>query len=90
MTQEILKRFLDDEGKVTVWPSKHSYKVIVLSYLATKFEYDRFYTEKEVNEILKQWHTFTDWPLLRRELIDRHYMARDKNGYNYERLKQVG
>ena len=86
MTQDILNRFLDDDGRVAVWPSKHRYKVIVLSYLATKFEYDRFYNEKDVNEILKRWHTFEDWPLLRRELVDRHYMARDTNGYRYERL----
>ena len=86
MTQDILNRFIDDTGKVTIWPSKHMHKELVIGYLATKFEYNKFYTEVEVNEILKQWHTFADWPLLRRELVDRHYMARDTNGYRYERL----
>jgi predicted GNAT family N-acyltransferase len=76
-------RFLDSEGHLTQWPSKHKDQLLVLAYLATKFDYDTSYTEPEVNELLKQWHTFGDWPLLRRELFDRDFMDRDPDGSNY-------
>ena len=80
----MINRFLDTDGCVTVWPKKQSDKVLVLDYLATKFDANKTYTELEVNEILKLWHTFSDWPLLRRELVDRGYMQRDRSGYEYK------
>jgi hypothetical protein len=82
-SQDILLRFIDDDGLVTAWPSKFEFQTIVLEYLATKFQRDTPYNEKEVNEILKMWHTFSDWPLLRRELVDRGFMTRDLDGSNY-------
>lgn len=84
MTEDILNRFLDKEGRLAVWPSKSMHKQVALEYLATKFDPSRVYTEKEVNEVLNKWHTFTDWPLLRRSLVDAGYLARDRNGYEYK------
>ena len=80
----MIDRFLDSDSRVRIWPKKQADKEIVLSYLATKFDPQKTYAEKEVNEILNNWHTFTDWPLLRRELIDRKYMTRDREGYEYK------
>lgn len=80
-----ISRFLDDGGKVTIWPKKHVDKQLVLEYLASKFTVGQIYSEKEVNEILKEWHTFQDWPLLRRALVDSELMLRDRNGYAYRR-----
>ena len=37
------------------------------------------YSEKEVNEILKQYHE--DYATLRRELIDMHFLDRKKGLY---------
>jgi hypothetical protein len=54
--------------------------------VAQKFELGRFYHEREVNEVLKQWHTFSDWPLLRRELVERGLMTRNRDGTNYRRV----
>lgn len=80
----MIDRFLDSGKKVKTWPKKQADKILVLDYLATKFDPARTYTEKEVNEILNIWHTFVDWPLLRRELVDRGYLIRDINGYEYK------
>lgn len=80
-----VRRFLDDNGKVKTWPKKHADKSLVLAYLVEKFVAEKTYTEKEVNEVLKEWHTFEDWPLLRRSLIDAGLMLRDRNGYAYRR-----
>lgn len=82
-----VQRFLDKENRVVVWPKKHADKELVLAYLCTKFAFGTHYNELEVNDILKQWHTFSDWPLLRRELFERGYLDRNRDGSVYSRLK---
>jgi len=88
-SNQLLNRFIDNEGKVTVWPAKQMNKLIILDYLITKFEKDKDYTEKEVNEILNAWHTFGDWAILRRSLIDGGYMSRENGGYRYRIVKAI-
>lgn len=83
--QKNIQRFLNDEGQVFVWPKKHVDKQLVLKYIVEKFETGKPYTENEVNEIIKRWHTFQDWPLLRRGLIDAGLMTRDREGHEYIR-----
>ena len=83
----ILKRFLDDEGRVKQLPKKRSMRVYVMDYLADKFEFDRDYTEHEVNALLSQWHTFEDFFILRRELIESGRMLRMRDGSRYWRNK---
>jgi hypothetical protein len=82
-----LATYMDEEGRITEWPTKHKKHVqrMVLEYLASKFEMGREYSEKEVNDLLKQYHTFEDWALLRRELFEAGYLNRAKNGANYWR-----
>jgi hypothetical protein len=78
--------FLDETGKIKAWPSKSIKKMEVLKYLATKFEIDKMYTEKEVNEIITNNHTFNDYFLLRRELIDHKLLNRTPNGAQYWKI----
>jgi len=85
--------FLDVNGKVKIWPAKRDKKEEVLKYLASKFECDRFYTEKEVNAIAEQWHTFGDYFLIRRELVDFGLLSRTTDGSKYwkeKKEKQMG
>ena len=81
-----LHRFLDAEDKVVQWPAKHADKQLVLAYLAEKFAFGRVYHEREINDILNQWHTFQDWPLLRRSLVDSGYLQRNLTGTEYRRI----
>lgn len=81
-----VSRFLDDEERVKQWPKKLSDKKLVLAYLAGKFDANHIYHEREVNELLKQWHTFSDWPLLRRELVEQGFFSRNRTGTEYRLL----
>jgi hypothetical protein len=83
----LLKGFLDKDYKLKVWPSKPEKKKLALAYLAEKFETDRIYSEKEVNEIIKTCHSFNDHPLLRRELYDRGFLDRTPDGMKYWKKK---
>jgi hypothetical protein len=75
--------FLDDTGKIVQIPTPNRTKIPVLTYLATKFEEDRTYSEKEVNCMIDAWHTFGDYFILRRLLVDYKLLQRTPNGETY-------
>jgi len=83
--QSDLKNHLDNEGRLTLWPSKRTLQLTALDYLATKLEPRRVYTEKEINALLNSWHTFGDSALLRRELHEYGLLNRSKDGSEYWR-----
>lgn len=83
-----IDRFLDAEGRIIQLPRKQKPKYAVLEYLATKFEPDIVYTERQINDICSSWHTFDDYFLLRRELVDYHLLDRERNGSRYWRVKE--
>jgi len=80
-----LSRLLNAEGRLERWPSKPKEKTLALEYLASKFAAGERLSEPQVNDILKAWHTFADWALLRRELFERGFLERDLDGKNYRR-----
>ena len=80
-----IKRFLDASGRITQLPQRAAFRAAVLAYLAEKFEMDKNYTEKAVNAICMHWHTFNDYFILRRELVDSGLLCREPNGSRYWR-----
>lgn len=78
-----IKQFLDNSGKITLLPQKQKVRVAVLAYLAEKFAADCLYTEKEVNAVCMRWHTFNDYFILRRELVDNGLLCRKSDGSRY-------
>ena len=86
MKSEELKNYLDDLERVKEWPSKRNkgqFQLLVLKYLASKFSPGMTYTEKEVNALLNQYHTFNDPALLRREMVERRLLERKRDGSAY-------
>jgi hypothetical protein len=84
-----IRKFQDQEGKLTLFPAKRRNKLISLFYLATKFEPDIIYTEKQINEIIEANHTFQDKWLLRRELINVGLLCRLTDGSQYWLSKEA-
>ncbi|MDD2991957.1 MAG: DUF2087 domain-containing protein [Pygmaiobacter sp.] len=77
--------FLDAEGRLTGLPQKHTVRRALLALLAEKFVPGQDYTEKQVNAICDDWHTFGDYFVLRRELVDEGFLCRTSNGSRYWR-----
>lgn len=77
-----IKKYLEGE-KVKVWPAKKTAKLEVLKYLASKFDGGKFYTEKEVGDIINKYQTFGDAAFLRRELFDNYFLNREPDGSKY-------
>lgn len=82
----MLLRFLGNEGRLAQWPAKRSNQLLVLKYLANKFTNGQPYTERQVNDVLQQWHTYGDWATLRRALIDEGLLTRKHDGTEYRRV----
>jgi hypothetical protein len=83
-----IMRYLDSEGRIKAWPSKKESKIEILKYLSTKFEHNVFYTEKQANEIITNFHSFNDYFLLRRELIENKLLQRTRDCSKYWRLEE--
>ncbi|MFP5318634.1 MAG: DUF2087 domain-containing protein [Acidimicrobiia bacterium] len=72
----VLASFLRD-GKLASIPVHRSKRLIVLDYLANRFEVGLAFPEKEVNETLREFHP--DVAALRRYLVDEGLLSR-RNG----------
>lgn len=68
-------------GKLTAIPSQLKKRRVVLEHILENFEMGRVYPEKEVNEVIMQFHE--DFCTIRREFIMEKMMTR-KNG-KYQR-----
>ena len=86
MTKSI-KGFLDENGKVKQLPAKQAARDLVYAYLGEKFAYDVAYSEHEVNAIIGSWHTFGDYFILRRGLVESGWLERLPNGSKYWKNK---
>ncbi len=80
-----LKGYIDQEGKFELFPGKKRKNIqsLMLEYLAEQFELSKTYTEKEVNEILLKHHNFNDPASLRRFMIGKNLLKRNKDGRKY-------
>jgi hypothetical protein len=78
-------RFLDAQGRLIQWPTKRKDQIEALELFAAQFAPGQFYSEREVNEMLNQRHTFGDWALLRRALFDFGFVDRTSDGARYWR-----
>jgi hypothetical protein len=76
----------DAWGRMTRWPHKYSVQRLAMWVLWMQFESRRTYTEREVNTVLKAWHTWGDHVTLRRELINDHLLTRKSDGSIYRKL----
>ena len=77
------KRIIDNDDKIIRWPKKQKDQNLILQSIRNRFNTDIFYSEKEVNQIIKDCITFDDYALVRRELIEKHYLNRSDDCKKY-------
>lgn len=81
--EALLRNFLRD-GRLIRLPAKSTRRKEILRYLAMRdFRPRTWYSEHEVNEILKAWcegAAATDYVSVRRYLIDYHILDREDAG----------
>ena len=77
------KKNLLKDGKILRWPKKTAEKEAVLGFIASQIPPEGRLPEKEINQIILQM--FEDFALIRRELIERGYLARTRDCREYWR-----
>lgn len=82
--KKVLKAHLNADGSIKQIPAPPKLQVI-LDYLIQFFEFDKNYTEKEVNTIIRRFNE--DTAGLRRDLIEANMLARESDGSRYWRVK---
>jgi hypothetical protein len=78
LTRSVMSAFFKD-GKLVSIPAKHSKRMVVLEKLLAEFKDKDSYHEREINDILKNFHD--DVATIRREFIMNRYMTREDGYY---------
>lgn len=76
--QKVIDTFFE-YGKLKSIPAQRKKERIVLEVIAQAFEFDRIYSEKEVNLIIADFHD--DFCTIRRDMVGEALLGRDRNGY---------
>ncbi len=81
--EKILKAYFKEglDGPLSDFPAKEKRKIVILKHILKRFELNKEYTEKEVNEILGE--VYFDHVTLRRYLIEYGFMNRRPDGSSY-------
>jgi biotin operon repressor len=79
--QQVLREHTQGR-QLTRLPSKQKKTLVILRWLATMFEPERFYSEAQVNAVLKAVYA-EDYVSLRRDLVDLGYLRRERGGGKY-------
>ncbi|MFR4350294.1 MAG: metalloregulator ArsR/SmtB family transcription factor [Roseburia sp.] len=76
--QRVIDNFFE-YGKLKSIPAQQKKERIVLEVILQSFEYDRIYSEREVNLIIAEYHD--DFCTLRRDMVGERLLIRDPKGY---------
>lgn len=76
--QKVIESFFE-YGKLKSIPAQRKKERIILEVIAEKFDFDRIYTEREVNLIIADFHD--DFCTIRRDMIAEKLLDRDRSGY---------
>ncbi len=80
--KKVLESFVDDlTGRIKQFPRKEKRKIVILKYILNSFSEGESYTEKEVNEKIKEF--YDDFATVRRYLIEYGFLFRNKDGSTY-------
>jgi DNA-binding CsgD family transcriptional regulator len=81
--EKLLKNFFPKgpKGPIKTFSVREKHKLVILREISKRFESNRKYSEKEVNEILKAAHD--DFVTLRRYMIEYGFMERKPDGSQY-------
>lgn len=80
---EKLRRYYDSDNRLTQYPSKKPMRILALIQIALKISPERKYTEKEINQIIRDSIAFSDIELIRREMFQYRLIGRLRDGSEY-------
>lgn len=85
---EKVSRHFDADGLMQRWPSKANHAELCLWVMWSRLPAGATYSEREISDLLADWHSFGDHALLRRGLVDARLVSRTVDGREYRRIEQ--
>ncbi len=81
--KKVIESYFDslDPLRLRIFPAREKKKYLTLLYIIECFEKERYYTEKEVNQVLIQ--VYFDFVTIRRYLGDYRFLSRERDGSKY-------
>ncbi|WP_196258448.1 DUF2087 domain-containing protein [Pelagibacterium limicola] len=79
-------RCFDSAGRLQRWPSRRADQELALWIIWSQLPGDGQLEELEINAMLRNWHDFEDYVLIRRELVDFDLLRRTPDGRIYRRV----
>ncbi len=79
-------RCFDETGRLQRWPSKRSEQELVLWIIWSMLPDGTRFNEAEFSSLLRAWHDFEDYALLRRDLADLDLVRRTPDGSVYRKV----
>jgi len=81
-----MNKLINELDQIIRWPKKPSNKKEVIKWISEKFKFEKQYSEKEINKIIDNYHSFNDTPLIRRELVSQKFLDRKDDGSVYWKI----
>lgn len=81
-------RCFDATGRLQRWPSRRAEQDLVLWIIWSQLPGEGQMDELEINAMLRTWHDFEDYVLIRRELIELDLLRRTPDGGIYRRVSR--
>lgn len=79
LKESVLRNFFAKDGRLRQIPAQYKKKLIALQYIVEKLEPGVVYSEREINEFIKNFHE--DYATIRREFIMHQFMYRENEKY---------
>ncbi len=85
---EKVARHFDTDGSLVRWPGRTKQQVLCLWAFWSRIPPETSFTEREISDLLNDWHRFGDHALIRRSLYEYHLVQRTIDGRDYRRIEQ--
>ncbi len=82
-------RYFDSGGILQSWPARFNLQLLCLWVLWSRLPPDTSYSEREISDLLRDWHEFGDHALLRRAMFEAKLVDRTIDGRAYRRIEQA-
>ena len=85
--EKVLRHF-DIEGRMIRWPGRTNHQDLCLWVIWSRLPAAERLSEREVNQAIIDAHSFGDYAILRRSLVDAHMLTRTPDGRIYRRIEK--
>ncbi len=80
--------FFDTDGVLSSWPAKTGLQELCIWVFWSRIPSVSVFNERQISDMLRDWHDFGDHALLRRTLVTMGLVERTVDGREYRRLEQ--